>query len=112
MFSFINNAIVSIGDFICGYPLFILFIGGGLFLFIYSGTLPIRKLGTALRSLHVQKAGEGQISSFQALMSTISSLDAAISIMDMAFAIMAIPDMIAIFMLAPKVKEKIKDIAR
>lgn len=73
MFSFINNAIVSIGDFICGYPLFILLIGGGLFLFIYSGTLPIRKLGTAFRSLHVQKAGEGHISSFQALMSTISS---------------------------------------
>lgn len=71
--SYLNDAIVSIGDFICGYPLFILLIGGGLFLFIYSGALPIRKLGTALQSLHVQKSGEGQISSFQALMSTISS---------------------------------------
>lgn len=69
----INKLIVATGDFICGYPLFILLIGGGMFLFIYSGALPIRRLGLALQSLHMQQAGEGQISSFQALMSTISS---------------------------------------
>lgn len=63
----------ELSDFICGYPLFILLIGGGLFLFLYSGALPLRKLGAAFRSLKMKKAGSGQITSFQALMSTISS---------------------------------------
>lgn len=69
----ISDAIIAFSDFICGYPLFVLLIGGGLFLFIYSGALPMRSLRLALKSLHVKKQGEGQISSFQALMSTISS---------------------------------------
>lgn len=68
-----SNIIVSITDFICGYPLFVLLIGGGLFLFIYSGALPIRKFKLAIDSLHMKHCGEGHVSSFQALMSTISS---------------------------------------
>ena len=70
----IKDAIVAFSDFICGYPLFILLIGGGLFLFLYSGAIPVRKYGLAIRSMRTDKAGgEGQISSFQALMSAISS---------------------------------------
>ena len=69
----IRDGIIAFSDFICGYPLFVLLIGGGLFLFIYSKALPIRWLSLALHSLRVKKQGEGQISSFQALMSTISS---------------------------------------
>lgn len=69
----IGSAIVAFSDFICGYPLFILLMGGGLFLFIYSGAIPVRRFVTALKSLKTEKEGEGQISSFQALMSTISS---------------------------------------
>ena len=69
----ISDAVIAFSDFICGYPLFVLLIGGGLFLFLYSKALPVRWLGLALHSLHVKKQGEGQISSFQALMSTISS---------------------------------------
>lgn len=69
----IGDFIVTITDFICGWPLFILLIGGGLFLFCYSGALPIRKLRTALHSLHMKECGEGHVSSFQALMNTISS---------------------------------------
>lgn len=63
----------QISDFVCGYPLFILLIGGGLFLFIYSGAIPLRRLGASLRALARKSDGEGQISSFQALMTTISS---------------------------------------
>ena len=69
----VGSAIVAFSDFLCGYPLFVLLIGGGLFLFIYSGAIPFRKFGVAIRSLRTEKEGEGQISSFQALMSTISS---------------------------------------
>lgn len=69
----IRDGIIAFSDFICGYPMFVLLIGGGLFLFIYSKALPIRWLSLALHSLRVKKQGEGQISSFQALMSTISS---------------------------------------
>ena len=68
-----KNIITSITDFVCGYPLFTLLIGGGLFLFIYSKAVPIRCFGKALRSLAEKENGEGQISSFQALMTTISS---------------------------------------
>lgn len=68
-----GSAIVAFSDFLCGYPLFILLMGGGLFLFLYSGAIPLRRFIAAIRSLRTEKEGEGQISSFQALMSTISS---------------------------------------
>ena len=72
-FHIINEALAQVSNFICGFPLFILLIGGGCFLFFYSGAIPLRKLGTAVHSLRMKKSGAGQISSFQALMSTISS---------------------------------------
>lgn len=65
--------IQHITDIVCGYPLFILLIGGGLFLFIYSGAIPLRRFGMALHSLRMKHRGEGSVSSFQALMTTISS---------------------------------------
>lgn len=68
-----NSLIVNIADFFCGYPLFFLLIGGGAFLFVYSRALPLRYLREAYRSLSSDQSGAGQISSFQALMSTISS---------------------------------------
>jgi len=69
----IGNLIVQFTDFICGWPLFVLLIGGGLCLFVYSGALPLRRFRTALHSLHMKECGEGHVSSFQALMNTISS---------------------------------------
>lgn len=73
-FSVIREGIVSVSDFICGYPLFIWLIGGGLCLFIYSGAIPLRRLNWSLKALRTKSpTGEGEISSFQALMSTISS---------------------------------------
>ena len=68
-----GDIIIKISDFICGYPLFIWLMGGGLFLFIYSRAVPIRRIGTAVRSLRTRKTGAGEISSFQALMSAISA---------------------------------------
>lgn len=73
-FSVLREYIVTVSDFICGYPLFIWLIGGGLCLFIYSGAIPLRRLNWSLKALRTKSpTGEGEISSFQALMSTISS---------------------------------------
>ena len=65
----------SVSDAVCGYPFFTLLMGGGLFFFIYSGGISIRHYGDAIKALRYRQAakGEGQISSFQALMSEISS---------------------------------------
>ena len=68
-----RDIIVGFTNFICGYPLFCWLIGGGLFLFIYSRAVPLRRFGTAVRSLRTRKTGAGEISSFQALMSAISA---------------------------------------
>ena len=68
-----RDIIVGVTNFICGYPLFCWLIGGGLFLFIYSRAVPLRRFGTAVRSLRTRKTGVGEISSFQALMSAISA---------------------------------------
>lgn len=74
IFSVIKNGIVAVSDFVCGYPLFFWLIGGGLFLFIYSGAIPLRRLNWSLKALRAKSSsGEGEISSFQALMSSICS---------------------------------------
>ncbi len=83
VFEFISK----VSDFVCGYPLFALLIGGGMFLFFYSGALPLRWFGKAVGALRQKNSttalqnstqtqlnsGKGQISSFQALMTAISS---------------------------------------
>lgn len=69
-----SELITSVSDFVCGYPLFLLLIGGGLFLFFYSGCVSLCYLGKAMRALrHCDSCAEGQISSAQALMSAIAS---------------------------------------
>lgn len=78
MLSILGDWIVNAGDIICGYPEFILLIGGGLFLFIYSGAVSIRRLPRALRVLRDKQAVDagkqsGQISSVQALLSAIAA---------------------------------------
>lgn len=67
--------VTTIADFICGYPLFIVLIGGGFFLFFYSGMVSLRFLPLSvreLRSKNSQSAGE-QISSVQALASVVAA---------------------------------------
>ena len=69
----LSDGLTAVTDFVCGYPLFIWLIGGGLFLFLYSGCVPLRHTRLALKSLRTKQQGAGDISSFQALMSAISS---------------------------------------
>ena len=70
--------IIAVSDAVCGYPEFLLLIGGGLFLFIYSGAVSIRRLPWALHALRDKQASDsgkqsGQISSVQALLSAIAA---------------------------------------
>ena len=66
--------IVSVADFVCGYPLFTLLIGGGLFLLISSGFVSLRRIPYAIKALREKHdAKNGQISSAQALLSVIAA---------------------------------------
>lgn len=70
----IDATITATSDFICGYPLFFLLIGGGLFFLIYSGFVPFRYYIKAIQSLRQKDDKEpGQISSFEALTSAIAA---------------------------------------
>ncbi|MDE6557441.1 MAG: alanine:cation symporter family protein [Duncaniella sp.] len=65
----------KVADFICGYPLFILLIVGGLFLFVSSGFVSVRQLPNALKELRNSRRREdgGEISSAQALVSVVAA---------------------------------------
>ncbi|MBQ3175798.1 MAG: alanine:cation symporter family protein [Bacteroidales bacterium] len=70
----ISNGITAVSDFVCGYPLFTLLVGGGLFFLLYSGFVPLRYYGRAIKSLKSEDdKAEGQISSFEALASAIAA---------------------------------------
>ncbi len=71
-----RDFITQASDLICGYPLFIVLIGGGLFLFFYSRMVPFRYFGRSIEALRVKEEGnsDGQISSWQALCSAIAFL--------------------------------------
>jgi AGCS family alanine or glycine:cation symporter len=70
----VGNLIVDFGNWVWGMPLFLLLIGGGLGFLIYSGFVPFRYYGRAIRSLRKKEDdAPGQISSFEALASAIAS---------------------------------------
>lgn len=81
MEEFLNSLgqwLINASDIVCGYPEFLLLIGGGLFLFIYSGAVSITKFPRALKALRNKQAQDsgketGQISSIQALLSAIAA---------------------------------------
>ncbi|MBD5246041.1 MAG: alanine:cation symporter family protein [Barnesiella sp.] len=68
-----NELLTTIADSICGYPLFIMLIGGGLYLFLRSGLISLRRLPEAFKELRRKGDGEGQISSAQALASVVAA---------------------------------------
>ena len=71
-----SHYLTAVADFVCGYPLFFILIGGGLYLFISSGAVSIRRLPHALRQLRERPAADGsagQISSLQALCSVVAA---------------------------------------
>ena len=83
-----GEAIVGFSDFICGYPLFILLIGGGLFFLVYSRFAPLRRYGSAIRALAVKdEGGSGQISSVEAFLSAIAATVGLGSIAGVAIAL-------------------------
>ena len=70
----IGGGIAAFSDFLCGYPLFFLLIGGGMFFLFYSKFAPLRYYGRAIGALRVKDDGAaGQISSFEALTSAIAA---------------------------------------
>ncbi|MDE6135235.1 MAG: alanine:cation symporter family protein, partial [Muribaculaceae bacterium] len=71
----IGQFIIDTAEILCGYPLFFLLIGGGLYLFISSGAVSVRRLPAALGELRRKnpKADNGQISSVQALASVVAA---------------------------------------
>lgn len=73
--SSLGNAITSVSDLVCGYPLFIALIGGGLFLLITSKMVSIRHLPHAIQILRQSKPHpDGKsISSAQALASAVAA---------------------------------------
>ncbi|MDE6300553.1 MAG: alanine:cation symporter family protein [Muribaculaceae bacterium] len=74
MLDSLSKYIVAVADFLCGYPLFFLLIGGGLFLLLSSGFVSLRRLPAALRELRTKNnSSNGQISSAQALASVIAA---------------------------------------
>lgn len=71
-----TEILTTIADTLCGIPLFILLIGGGLMLFIRSGALPLRRLPYAIRLLAEKQSAEGtpgQVSSAKALASVVAA---------------------------------------
>lgn len=70
----ISAIITTFAEVICGYPLFFLLIGGGLYLFLSSGMVSIRHLPDAIRELRIKGSkGNGEISSAQALASVVAA---------------------------------------
>lgn len=72
----IGQFIIQAAEILCGYPLFFLLIGGGLYLFISSGAVSVRRLPAALAELRRKPADgarNGQISSVQALASVVAA---------------------------------------
>ncbi len=70
-----TEILTFVADFLCGYPLFLLLIGGGLFLFFYSGMVPLRLFGAAVATVRSRRSqeGAGQISSVEALASVVAA---------------------------------------
>ncbi|MDE6358860.1 MAG: sodium/alanine symporter, partial [Duncaniella sp.] len=65
----------SIADFICGVPLFILLIGGGLFLLLRSGLVSLRSLPSSLRELRDKQIRDSpsQISSINDIQTVVAA---------------------------------------
>src|SRR5574344_1751883 len=73
MFEAIGNTIHTFSTWL-NLPLFITLIGGGLFFMIYSGFIPLRYYGRALKAVGVkEESAAGKISYFQALSSAIAA---------------------------------------
>lgn len=76
MLDTLGKYLINVSDFLCGYPLFFLLIGGGLYLFIRSGAVSVRRMPAALKALRQKNTGDkssGEISSGAALVSVVAA---------------------------------------
>lgn len=75
MFDSFSKHLIEVADFLCGYPLFFLLIGGGIYMFVASGAVSLRRLPASVAELRRknQSQGKGQISSVQALLSVVAA---------------------------------------
>ncbi len=88
----IEALVLAASDFIWGYPLLILLMGGGAFFMIYSRFLPFRFFGHAinvLRGKYDNPDDPGQISHFQALSGALAATIGMGNISGVALAIAA-----------------------
>ncbi|NDV45356.1 alanine/glycine:cation symporter family protein [Flagellimonas sediminis] len=72
----IEATITGISDWIWGFPLLLLLVGGGLYLLVYSRLLPFKHFWHALqviRGKYETASNVGQISAFKALTTALSS---------------------------------------
>ncbi|CAM1345489.1 Sodium/alanine symporter [Tenacibaculum amylolyticum] len=72
----LHDAVAQFSSWIWGIPLLILLIGGGFFLFVYSGLVPFRYLGHAvniLRGKYDKHNSPGDLSHYEALSSAIAA---------------------------------------
>ena len=76
MFLNLQDSVAQFSSWVWGIPLLILLIGGGLFLFLYSGLVPFRYLGHAvniLRGKYDKHNSPGDLSHYEALSSAIAA---------------------------------------
>ncbi|MDE0536096.1 alanine/glycine:cation symporter family protein [Tenacibaculum sp. L6] len=76
MFLNIQDLVAQFSSWVWGIPLLILLIGGGLYLFIYSGLVPFRYMGHAiaiLRGKYDKADSPGDLSHYEALSSAIAA---------------------------------------
>lgn len=92
----IENYIVAVADFLCGYPLFFLLIGGGVYLFVSSGAVSLRRIPHSINCLRERPGksagtenaeGSGRISSLQALLGAVAGTVGLGSIAGVAIAL-------------------------
>ena len=76
MFLGIQETVAQFSSWVWGLPLLVLLIGGGLFLFLYSGLIPFRYLGHAvaiLKGKYDKHDSPGDLSHYEALSSAIAA---------------------------------------
>ncbi|MBO1519003.1 alanine/glycine:cation symporter family protein [Oceanisphaera pacifica] len=70
----LTNALTSINGVVWGVPMLVGILGLGLYLQLGMGLMPIRKLGTGFKLLFSKaEAGKGEISPFNALMTSLAA---------------------------------------
>ena len=79
-----SATLAAISDFVCGYPLFLTLIGGGLFLFITSRCISLRCLPYSLSILRDHTNGSnGPISPLDALAAVAAATPACLAAADL-----------------------------